>query len=231
MKDNLMLLDTHVHTCQVSPCGKVPAKEMIELYKEAGYGGVIITDHYYKGYFESLGNRPWEEKIQSFLSGYKAALERGNALGVKVFLGMEIRFVYGSEDYLVFGLDEDYLLQNPRLYLYTLEDFRDHIQETGALIFQAHPFRPGLTPAAGNLLDGMEVHNGNPRHDSGNDRAYNYAKSNGLMMSSGSDSHQTGDVGRGGIILPGDIDSMDELIRWYRQRPSGIEHIYRNDEM
>ena len=49
MKDNLMLLDTHVHTCQVSPCGKVPAKEMIELYKEAGYGGVIITDHYYKG--------------------------------------------------------------------------------------------------------------------------------------------------------------------------------------
>ena len=30
---------------------------------------------------------------------------------------MEIRFVYGSEDYLVFGLDEDYLLQNPRLYL------------------------------------------------------------------------------------------------------------------
>jgi len=77
----------------------------------------------------------------------------------------------------------------------------------------------------------MEVHNGNPRHDSGNDRAYNYAKSNGLMMSSGSDSHQTGDVGRGGIILPGDIDSMDELIRWYRQRPSGIEHIYRNDEM
>ena len=74
MKDNLMLLDTHVHTSQVSPCGKVPAEEMIELYKEAGYGGVIITDHYYKGYFESLGNRPWEEKIQSFLSGYKAAL-------------------------------------------------------------------------------------------------------------------------------------------------------------
>ena len=34
--------DTHVHTCEVSPCGKVPAEEMVRLYREAGYQGIII---------------------------------------------------------------------------------------------------------------------------------------------------------------------------------------------
>lgn len=231
MENELMLLDTHVHTSQVSPCGKVAALEMIELYKEAGYDAVVITDHYHEWYFESLGDLPWEEKVQSFLSGYKSALERGKALGVRVFLGMEIRFVKGPEDYLVYGLDGDYLIQNPNLHLYTLEEFRDHIQETGALIFQAHPFRVGQTPAPGNLLDGMEVHNANPRHDSGNDKAYAYAKSNDLMMGSGSDAHRPEDVGRGGIIVPRSVDSMEMFVKWYRQGPAGTGHIYKNYEV
>ena len=75
MDNGLVLFDTHVHTIEVSPCGKVPATQMVRYYKEAGYGGIIITDHYYDRYFETLGELPWEQKIESFLSGYKLALK------------------------------------------------------------------------------------------------------------------------------------------------------------
>jgi len=46
--------DTHVHTKEVSPCGKVPAIEVVKLYKDAGYHGIVITDHYCDSFFESL---------------------------------------------------------------------------------------------------------------------------------------------------------------------------------
>ena len=42
--------DIHTHTSEVSPCGKVEAEKVVELYKEAGYTGIVITDHYYEGF-------------------------------------------------------------------------------------------------------------------------------------------------------------------------------------
>ena len=42
------LLDMHMHTKETSSCGEVPAAEVGRLYKEAGYQGIMITDHYHK---------------------------------------------------------------------------------------------------------------------------------------------------------------------------------------
>ncbi len=50
------LLDMHMHTKETSSCGEVPAAEGVRLYKEAGYQGIMITDHYHKQYFDSLGD-------------------------------------------------------------------------------------------------------------------------------------------------------------------------------
>ena len=144
MNNDLILLDTHVHTSQVSGCGKVSADEMVRLYKKAGYQAIIITDHYCKEYFEDLGQISWQDKIKSFVSGYKLAEKEGKKIGLKVFLGMEIRFTNGPEDYLVYGLDEEYLIENPKLYNETLESFRNGISNKGALIIQAHPYRKNL---------------------------------------------------------------------------------------
>ena len=33
------------------------------MYKNAGYTGIVITDHYYKGFFNSLNNNTWAEKV------------------------------------------------------------------------------------------------------------------------------------------------------------------------
>ena len=55
-------IDTHVHTAEVSPCGKIPAEEVVKLYIEQNYDAIIITDHYHDEYFDSLDTDKWEEK-------------------------------------------------------------------------------------------------------------------------------------------------------------------------
>lgn len=70
------------------------------------------------------------------------------------------------------------------------------------VIIQAHPCRVGMSLANPSLLDGVEVYNGNKRHDSHNSLAREFAKKHGLKMTSGSDTHQIEDLARGGIMLP-----------------------------
>lgn len=204
--------DTHVHTSEVSPCGKVPAAEAVRLYKDAGYEGIVITDHYFDLYFEMMGYISWDKKTDYYLEGYKSALEEGKAIGLKVVLGMELRFSENINDYLVFGIDEEFIRTNKELYRLGLKKFRALTKDKGIMIFQAHPFRRGMVLAPPELLDGIEVYNGNPRHDSHNDMAYGYAQKNGLLMLSGSDFHQTVDLARGGIITSVKINDSHELV-------------------
>ena len=49
-------------------------------------------------------------------------------------------------------------------------------------------------------LDGVEVLNLNPRHDSRNDRAEEYAALHGLLRTGGSDCHRSEDIAAGGIL-------------------------------
>ena len=41
--------ETHLHTSPVSKCGKVSVRENLEFYKELGYDGVFITNHFLDG--------------------------------------------------------------------------------------------------------------------------------------------------------------------------------------
>lgn len=199
----MFLIDTHVHTSEVSPCGKMGARETVERYAAAGYGALVITDHYHAGYFGQFEGLRWEEQVARYLVGYRAARECGEALGVAVLLGAELRFSYTSSpnDYLVYGIDEAFLLEHPRLYDCPAAEVAGLLHERGGLLFQAHPYRPGLTREHLEYLDGVEVYNGNPRHDSHNDRAAALAERFGLRAISGSDCHQAEDVARGGLRL------------------------------
>ncbi len=194
--------DTHVHTCETSQCGMLSGAEVVRLYKDAGYDGIIITDHYHQQYFDSLGKLEWEKKAEAFLNGYRAARQEGERIGLKVLLGMEIRFPQSNNDYLIFGADESYIQRREALYLLDLSAFREKTREDGIAIVQAHPCREGLSPADPLLLDGMEAYNGNARHDSHNALARDFAQKHGLRMTSGSDLHEREDLARGGVILP-----------------------------
>lgn len=205
--------DLHVHTDETSSCGKVRASEMVDLYLKEGYTGVVITDHYYKGFFEKrCGSLNWNEKIDRYLEGYNNALKAAAGKDFDVLLGMELKFDDSDNEYLVFGIDECFLRENMELYKLELKKFRQLIEDKDILIFQAHPFRTNMTRAKRELIDGIEVYNGNPRHDSNNETAYRYAVENDLMMVSGSDFHQICDLARGGIEVEQRITTSKKLV-------------------
>ena len=94
-----------------------------------------------------------------------------------------------------------------------IESFSELAHKNGLLIFQAHPFRKNITRADPKLLDGAEIYNGCPRHESHNDKAEKWAKDNGLKGTSGSDFHELEDVAHGGIITDTEIKHNKDLLK------------------
>jgi len=205
--------ELHTHTVEVSPCAHEKARDIVNFYKKKGYQGLVITDHFHEKYFNSLGNMKWEDKIDLYHSGFREALDEGKKLGMDVLWGIELRFTDHGNDYLVYGLDDAFLKSHENLHEYTLSDFHNLIGENDqVLIYQAHPYRPGHTIANPDLLDGLEVYNGHPRHNSRNDKARAFADEHRLLFLSGSDFHQKGDEASGGIISSKRISCTSELI-------------------
>jgi hypothetical protein len=69
-----------------------------------------------------------------------------------------------------------------------------------------------MIPITSEFMDGCEVYNGNPRHNSRNDEADEFAVKNGLLKLSGSDCHESTDVAQGGIVINKCPVSARELI-------------------
>lgn len=205
-------MDLHVHTEEVSRCGNVEAAEVVARYRLAGYQGLVITDHYYKMYFDKLGDISWEEKMNCFLTGYHIAKEAGNRLGMTILLGMEIKLDEDPNDYLVYGFDEAFLVAHPYLNERSVEDFVAFAHEHQLMLFQAHPFRKRMTTQFTSLLDGVEIYNGNRRHQSRNHLAKQLQEELGLLGISGSDFHEMEDLALGGVVFQNNISTMSQFL-------------------
>lgn len=211
-------IETHLHTTHVSKCGRLTAQEQIAGYKAAGYSAIIVTDHYNRITFDYLGIDPAShtDRVGAFLDGYKRMKEEGEKNGIRVFKGAELRFDESENDYLFYGWNNELLANPDEVFRMGIAEFSKIARAQGALIVQAHPYRHGCTPAIACYLDGVEVINGNPRHNSRNDRAAEYAAEFGLVTTAGSDCHRTEDIGRAGLLansLPSDSMQMSRLIR------------------
>ncbi|MDR3050514.1 MAG: PHP domain-containing protein [Oscillospiraceae bacterium] len=207
-----ILVETHAHTAEVSACSHLPARHLVALLAQNGYGAAVITDHYLAGKTDTDAQR------RAFASGYERAWEAGAAMGVTVLPGMELRFAdCGFEDYLVFLPDPWLLYKLKDIARMTPEAFRQVADAEGLLVYQAHPFRIGLAPAPFSLLDGMEVYNGNPNHQNCNQRALAYAQRRGLRQIAGSDLHEAAGVRRGGIWAPPTALTPAGFVRYLRQ--------------
>lgn len=214
--------EVHLHTQETSSCAKVSAKEIPHLYKEAGYDAIVVTDHYSPSFFEPRRAIDWERCVKQYLEGYYIAANEGMKLDMPVLLGMEITFEESYNDYLVYGFDERFLYNHPRLYKKSLKEFRKMADKYGLFVAQAHPFRPYMKEVKSKFLDGMEVYNGNPRHDSRNEMAQAYAQKHKLRPLSGSDFHQLEDLGRGGIVLDEFVTSSEELAEYLKHTSNPV---------
>lgn len=206
-----MKIEMHMHTSEVSPCAKVEAAVGVKEYANAGYDGVVITDHFNDYVLEGFQGTE-REKVEHYLSGYQLAKEEGEKLGIKVFFGIETCLLGGRNDYLIYGITPEFLFENPRLYESTLEQLYEIVTKAGGIVVQAHPYRGYCNISEATYLHGVEVYNGNPRHDSKNHLAYEFAKNHdGMLMTSGSDYHQLEDLAVSGMIFQDKISNEVEL--------------------
>ena len=193
--------ELHLHTSETSKCGHVPAADQIRTYHDLGYTGVCVTDHLHNAqiaYFDVAHD--WNVIIDRYLAGYRAAKTAGDALGMDVIFGVELRFPENDSDYLIYGIDEQWLYDHPWITDMDHQSFFDRYRDE-VLIIHAHPYRTNDIVYY-DCVHGLEIANCNPRHDSRNDLALQLAKEHPhLYRTVGSDAHQIGDEGRAAILV------------------------------
>ena len=173
-------LELHAHSNPASGCSEVSVPDLVALYAELGYHGVVLTNHFIYDYSTCMRGRSVEEGIEVWLNDYRAAVEEGKKYGLAVFLGAEIRFTENNNDYLIYGLTERMLPEIYRLLPLGVEHFRQNYAMPDSVFLQAHPFRDGMVEVDPALLDGIETFNMHPGQRSRNAVANLYAKKKGF---------------------------------------------------
>jgi predicted metal-dependent phosphoesterase TrpH len=197
-----MKLDMHLHS-SFSSDGKPSPRDILKHARKVGLGGVCITDH-------------------NTMKGNAEARKIASEFGLIVIRGMEISSTDGH--ILGYGIDEEV----PR-DLCPEETLRK-IREQGGLAVIPHPFRywSGLGSEKTLLAkpDAIETINS---HSTWNDNAQarKLCEQMKLPMTAGSDSHETGTIGRAYVTVP-DSSSEDEILKYIRSGKAKVGGLSRN---
>ncbi|MDR0567976.1 MAG: PHP domain-containing protein [Spirochaetaceae bacterium] len=217
------LYETHLHTAQASSCAVSAGREYISRYKDLGYSGIIITDHFYNGNSSLNRNLPWKEWVRQFCRGYEDALNEGVKQGLSVFFGWEETF--DGDDYLIYGLDKEWLLEHPEAAHWTRREQYEKISQYGGCVVQAHPFRQhyyiNTVHLSTGCVDAVEAANAGNHSQSYDALAMRYAQKLRLPVSAGSDIHRAEDVRAGetfGVYLPQKLTSILDYVKAVRER-------------
>ena len=210
------LTELHAHTSGVSPCAHHTPEEVVDLYRANGYPTLVLTNHYTDKILTAAGDT-WEERAEFYLSDYYRMRDYAKEK-LHILLGMELRFSDSNNDYLIFGLSETFIRENPNLFEMRLKTFFPLAKENGLLVVQAHPFRNNMKIEKPEYLDGYEIYNGHPGHDSRNDIALEWCRKYRKMPTSGTDFHHRGSGTVGGIATEEPILCMEQLTDVLRRR-------------
>jgi len=188
--------ETHMHTSQGSGCGRTTGREHARFYKDMGYQGIVITDHFFGGNTAAPYTGTWRERIDWFCSGYEDALAEGQRIGLDVFFGWEQN--YDGDEYLIYGLDKQWLLEHPEVEFWSRKEQLEGVHRYGGSVIQAHPFRdrayiPRVLLGL-QFADGIEIANAanKPYNDA---YARLYAQEYDLFATAGTDNHRSGEGG------------------------------------
>ncbi len=206
--------ELHAHTSPVSPCADLSPEAVVDRYLADGYTTLVLTNHYCDYVIDNAGDT-WKKKIAYYLEDYRR-MKAYAGDRMHILLGCELRFIESSNDYLVYGITEDFLRSHSELHRMSLRTFSSLARENGFLLIQAHPFRNGMKVEKPELLDGIETFNGHAGHDSRNPIADAWARRYGLLRTSGTDFHHPHQSGVAGILTEAPITTSEELIHAIR---------------
>lgn len=217
--------ETHLHTSQASACARATGAEMARACYEAGYTGIMVTDHFFYGNTCIDRSLSWQEWVERFCRGYEDAKAEGDRIGISVFFGWEAN--YDGTEFLIYGLDKEWLLHHPEVKDADVEEQYRLVRDAGGLVVHCHPYRdeayipavrifPDFTDAvegvnATHACKKSKGHN-NPEFDV---RAREYAERFHLPMTAGSDIHST-DLLFGGIACRQKLRDVHDYVRLMR---------------
>lgn len=215
--------EMHCHCNWCSACAHSSPQAMAQAYYQAGYAGMVLTDHFLSGNSAIDRSLPWKDKVEAYWRAYEAARDwaRGRSRDFTVLFGLEHQYG-GGKEVLTYGIDLDFLLAHPDLDQYSLADYTDAVRRAGGLISMAHPYRHAdyiddtILPQP-RYLDGAEVYNyGNTPEE--NRQAYELAREHPLIPTSGGDVHREDEenLAKAGIALPSPIATGEELVQVLR---------------
>ena len=178
-------IELHAHTTPASKCSEITPEQMVQSYKDIGFDALVLTNHFLR-----KDDMSKEEYVDFYMADYERTREAGERLGLKVYLGTEIRFTENSNEYLIFGVTRSMLEDIYDLLPYGVANFRQQYSLPDSVFVQAHPMRKNSTPVAPELLDGVEVFNTHPHHDSKIGPTALFAQKNKMeIITGGSDFH------------------------------------------
>ena len=224
--------ELHCHTAETSRCGKSSAADMVAAYKEKGFSGVVITDHFVNGYSYAALPDTWQEKMDAFVKGYHAALEAGERLGIQVYFGFEYtNDGNNGEDYLILGLSEENLRRDMiDCDQWPIERVVKQVHALGGIIIRAHPYREDAYIAEacvqrpGLDIDAVEVFNGGNKREVYNLRAQEMALREGKPFVAGSDTHSVGTTASNFIGFFDEPKDYPALCRMIREGQACVVH-------
>ena len=201
--------EMHCHTKMVSQCGRMEPKDITQMYRDRGYSGIVVTEHYSPLTF-GVNSYKANKLIDFYLSSYYE-MKKYETEDFSVFFGMELRHFATGADYLIYGVDPEWLRQQPNLLVRWEKPIYKLMHEQGYLVFQAHPFRPYILRCNPKYIDGIEVYNGKCDEKT-NEKARRWAEKTGKLIVSGSDFHEGANLARGGIRTTRRITDNKDLV-------------------
>ena len=209
--------ETHCHTSEASACASASGEAQAVFYKERGFRGIVVTDHFLNGNTRAKPEMSWEEKVGMLMSGYENAKKTGDRIGLDVFFGWE--YGYKGADFLTYGLGKEWLLCHPEVMELPPNDYFDLVHKEGGYISHAHPFREDwyidMIRLFPRKCDAVEIIN-SCRKPLENEMAKIYADKYGLPYTAGSDNHHAAQERLSGIETDETVRDIPHLIEILR---------------
>ncbi len=216
-----MKIEMHAHTKPGSICAHHSPEEVPEMFVKAGYGAVVLTNHYYPDHLNCLS---FDIKTQphEFVKIYHRTKIAAEKLGLKVFFGAEVKLinVENTPEFLLYGISEEDFISSFPLYSLSQKELYDFCCDKNILMVQAHPYRAGYTPAELQYMHGVEVYNPHPLCDPKFKETFELSAN--MIKTAGSDFHIYSQAGDAGMIIPDYISDQFMLRDWLMNNPATI---------
>lgn len=208
-----MLIDTHTHSSAISTCSLGTYDNIIDDSKAAGLDGIILTNHYSKHHM-----REGEDDVtfsKRYVEEYRLAREYGDKIGYTVFFGLEVTMKqHKNAHLLVFGVDEQFVLDNPSMHMYTQEELYKKVKAQGGAVIQAHPYRKKDKLLDTSLLDGVEL-SCHPKYEGTfKDKMVAIAESAGIILTCGGDYHADDYRPHCGVYIDDSIRDVKDFAKY-----------------